>query len=134
MSSTPVRPPLRGLWHAALKVRDLEAALRFYRDVVGMRVEWHPDPDNVYLTTGRDNLALHRDVTVDPRAGALDHLGFVLGAPAEVDAWAAWFESQGCPVERAPRTHRDGARSFYLRDPDGNLLQFLHHPPLDEAP
>ena len=27
---------------------------------MGMQVEWRPDPDNVYLTSGNDNLALHR--------------------------------------------------------------------------
>ena len=32
----------------------------FYVDVLGFRVEWEPDPDNVYLTSGVDNLALHR--------------------------------------------------------------------------
>lgn len=132
--SSPSRPPLRGLWHAALKVRDLEAALRFYRDLVGMRVEWHPDPDNVYLTSGRDNLALHRDATADARQGTLDHLGFALPTRDDVDAWAAWFQAHEWPIERPPRTHRDGARSFYLRDPAGNLVQFLHHPPLDAAP
>ncbi len=27
-----------------------------------------------------------------------------------------------------PRTHRDGARSFYCYDPDGTLVQMIHHP------
>ena len=31
-----------------------------------------------------------------------------------------------------PRTHRDGARSFYLEDPEGNRIQIIHHPPLTE--
>jgi hypothetical protein len=29
-----------------------------------------------------------------------------------------------------PRTHRDGARSFYCQDPDGNAVQILYHPPI----
>ena len=28
--------------------------------LLGFAVEWEPDPDNVYLTSGCDNLALHR--------------------------------------------------------------------------
>jgi hypothetical protein len=29
-----------------------------------------------------------------------------------------------------PRTHRDGARSFYCLDPSGNKVQILFHPPI----
>ncbi len=127
-------PGLVGLWHVALKVTDLEAALAFYRDDVGLKVEWRPDADNVYLTGGRDNLALHRVDRVDPAApGALDHFGFVLGSPGDVDRWAAWLTQRGRTIAQAPKTHRDGARSFYARDPAGNLVQFIHHPPLDPA-
>ncbi len=134
-SSSASAPPLGlvGLWHVALKVTDLDAALAFYRDDVGLKVEWRPDPDNVYLTGGRDNLALHRVDRVDSSAGALDHFGFVLGSAADVDRWAAWLERRGRTIAQAPKTHRDGARSFYARDPAGNLVQFIHHPPLDPA-
>ncbi|MBX3467393.1 MAG: VOC family protein [Planctomycetes bacterium] len=126
------RPPLAGLWHVALNVTDLERALAFYEGDLGMTVEWRPDPDNVYLTSGRDNLALHRVPAIADEAarGRLDHVGFVLPAPELVDAWAAWLEARGHALAQAPKTHRDGARSFYVRDPQGNLVQFIHHPPL----
>ncbi len=123
------RPQLSGLWHVALNVTDVERALAFYEGDLGMKVEWRPDPDNVYLTSGRDNLALHRVDRVDD-PGRLDHIGFVLPAPEAVDAWAAWLEGRGHTLAQAPKTHRDGARSFYVRDPLGNLVQFIHHPPL----
>jgi hypothetical protein len=29
-----------------------------------------------------------------------------------------------------PRTHRDGARSFYCYDPEGAVVQVIHHPPV----
>jgi hypothetical protein len=31
-----------------------------------------------------------------------------------------------------PRTHRDGARSFYCYDPDGTVVQVIHHPPVTD--
>ena len=49
-----------GLRHVALQVHNLEACERFYTELLGMRSEWRPDMDNVYLTSGNDNLALHR--------------------------------------------------------------------------
>lgn len=133
-SKAPSAPPgLVGLWHVALKVTDIDAALAFYQGDVGLKIEWRPDADNVYLTGGRDNLALHRVDRVDPAAGSLDHFGFVLRSPADVDRWAAWLAQRGRTIAQAPKTHRDGARSFYARDPAGNLVQFIHHPPLDPA-
>jgi catechol 2,3-dioxygenase-like lactoylglutathione lyase family enzyme len=53
-------PPHAGLRHLALNVRDLDAMKRFYVDLLGFAVEWEPDADNVYLSSGIDNLALHR--------------------------------------------------------------------------
>lgn len=120
-------PSLR---HLALNVQKLEACERFYVDLLGMTVEWRPDLDNVYLTGGRDNLALHR--TAVPRSGqqSLDHIGFVLGTIEAVDQWYNFLQGQEVRIAAAPRTHRDGARSFYIQDPDGNTVQMIYHPPL----
>ena len=49
-----------GLRHVAINVRDVRKSVDFYTRVMGMSVEWEPDPDNVYLTSGSDNLAIHR--------------------------------------------------------------------------
>ena len=54
------RPTHAGLRHLALHARDLEAMRSFYVELLGFSVEWEPDPDNVYLSSGIDNLALHR--------------------------------------------------------------------------
>lgn len=119
-----------GLRHVALFVRNFEATERFYTELVGMRVEWRPDPDNVYLTSGHDNLALHRSAAEFGPEQHLDHIGFMLATPDDVDAWHAHLASHGVEISKQPRTHRDGARSFYCRDPDGNSVQFIFHPPL----
>lgn len=121
------RPSLR---HVALNVHNLEACERFYVDMLGMTVEWRPDADNVYLTGGRDNLALHRAPAPGPGQQRLDHIGFVLGTMEAVDQWYNFLRGQGVSIAAAPRTHRDGARSFYIQDPGGNSVQMIYHPPL----
>ena len=118
--------------HVALTVSNLEAVEGFYVDLLGMTVEWRPDPDNVYLTSGSDNLALHRAPASAAASGfqRLDHIGFVLRSAEDVDAWHEFLRTRGVPIQVAPRTHRDGARSFYCRDPDGNTVQMIYHPPI----
>jgi len=93
-----------------------------------MKVVWEPDPDNVYLSSGVDNLALHREPAAGP--GALDHLGFVVDSKTAVDALAERFRGLGVPLAEPPRDHRDGSRSFYCLDPDGLRIQVLYEPTL----
>jgi len=127
------QPPRRGIRHVALWVADLSAAERFWVDVMGYEVEWRPDDDNVYLSTGSDNLALHRGAPSDA-AGAqrLDHIGLAVPAPADVDAWAAHLQAAGVALKAAPRTHRDNSRSLYFHTPDGTLVQIIYHRPLSQ--
>jgi catechol 2,3-dioxygenase-like lactoylglutathione lyase family enzyme len=119
---------LLGLRHLALNVRDPQASKRFYADLFGMSVVWEPDPDNVYLSSGSDNLALHRAPPAG--AGALDHLGFIVDSRDEVDRLAEVFRAKGVTLAAEPRDHRDGSRSFYCLDPDGLRIQILYEPTL----
>ena len=122
---------MTGMHHVALHARHFETTLAFYRDILGMAVEWHPDADNVYLTSGSDNLAIHRaDGEIATAGQRLDHIGFLVDIPTDVDRWYRYLAANGVQVGASPRTHRDGARSFYCRDPEGTTVQIIHHPPL----
>ena len=124
-----------GMRHVALFVRDLAACEQFYVDLLGMEVEWRPDDHNVYLTSGGDNVALHQaepGVARDETTQRLDHIGFFLDSAEAVDHWFAWLNSQQVRIRSEPRDHRDGARSFYCYDPDGTLVQMIHHPEISQ--
>ena len=129
-----MEPPSLGLRHVALNVRDIKKSLDFYSSVLGMKLEWMPDEENAYLTSGQDNLALHKLPTgAEPgKVQNLHHIGFVVRRPDDVDQWFEKIRSCGIPVAQEPKTHRDGARSFYFHDPDGVLIQLIYHPPLSE--
>lgn len=122
--------PTSGMRHVALNVKDVAACERFYAGLLGMRVEWRPDADNVYLTSGNDNLAIHRAQAGASGAQALDHIGFILNAMEDVDAWHEFLKENGVLIAKQPKTHRDGARSFYCKDPEGVTVQMIYHPPL----
>lgn len=130
MASNPAIPT-RGLRHLALNVADVSASVAFYSALFCMRVVWQPDPDNAYLSSGCDNLALHKAPADTPQSGQrLDHLGFIVESLDAVDRAAEALAAQHIPLLKPPRTHRDGSRSLYCADPDGNVIQILYEPTL----
>jgi len=129
--------PMMGLRHLALQVLELERCEYFYTALLGMQVEWRPDPYNVYLTFGNDNLALHQlpdQAAVFQEPQRLDHLGFIVESFEEVDAWYHFLSAHQVFIKAPPRVHRDGAKSFYCLDPAGNTVQIIFHPPLMAKP
>jgi len=124
----------KGLDHVVLRVRDLERALRFYRDALGFPVERRLDEFGlVQLRVGTSLIdlipvdsPLGRAGGDEPMAGApnMDHFALTLSAFDEeaIRAHLAGFEVE---VEETRRLY--GAEGFgpsiYLRDPDGNRVE-----------
>ena len=48
----------------------------------------------------------------------------------QVDEWHTYLIELQTEIVNPPRTHRDGARSLYFKDPEGTLVQMIYHPPL----
>jgi catechol 2,3-dioxygenase-like lactoylglutathione lyase family enzyme len=124
----------RGLRHLALRVRDVRVSQAFYERLFDMKLVWQPDPDNVYLSTGVDNLALHQvpaeafEKFAESPHHPLDHLGFLMDSPDSVNALFQEVSAQGVTIVQPPKQHRDGSFSFYLADPDSNTIQILFEP------
>jgi len=123
-----------GMRHVALRVSDVARSVRFYTEVFGMRVNWQPDPDNAYLSSGCDILALHRDTLAPASAPErLDHIGFFVADMAALEHSYAWVSSRPIDIVHPLKRHRDGTSSFYIRDPDGVVIQVLYDPSLAPA-
>ncbi|MEB2346839.1 MAG: VOC family protein [Deltaproteobacteria bacterium] len=130
---------IRHLDHVVLRVRDVEASLRFWRDALGCPVERASDALGLYQLRAGESL-----IDLVPVAGPLGRAG---GAPAgeearNVDhvalaltafdepAIRAHLEAHGIAAgEVAPRYGAGGmGPSLYVKDPDGNTVE-LKGPP-----
>ncbi len=124
---------LTGMRHIALKVRDVARSKSFYREILGMDVVWEPDPDNVYLSSGCDNLAIHgvaANFAMDAEEKQLDHIGFLVESIQRVKELEREFMTKGVRIVHPFKAHRDGSASFYCADPDGIVIQMLYEPHL----
>ena len=124
---------LKGMRHIALKVKDVVQSKNFYQEILGMDVVWEPDAENVYLSSGCDNIAIHRvsaNFANDAQEKQLDHLGFVVESIERVKELEQEFTAKGVRMVHPFKIHRDGSASFYFGDPDGIVIQMLYEPQL----
>jgi glyoxylase I family protein len=121
--------------HVVLRVTDLDRAIRFYTEVVGLTVERRQD--EIGLVQLRIGLSLIDLVSVDGRLGRMggaapgaegrnmDHLCLRI---ADFDAEAVRRDLAAAGMEVGDEGLRYGstgeAVSIYATDPDGNGLEF----------
>jgi catechol 2,3-dioxygenase-like lactoylglutathione lyase family enzyme len=121
-----------GADHTNWRVRDLEASLRFYRDVLGLTPfgldEYYRGEGPLVSLRVTEDFILH--LAPDPDfergpTGGYDHLALVVEG-AERDEVAAYLESEGVEVEMTSGSIT-GARgegpALYVRDPDGYRIE-----------
>jgi catechol-2,3-dioxygenase len=99
---------------------------------MGMEILYRANENLVYLTCGNDNLSLARATSDPEEGGVFDHYGFIVESRESLDAWHAYFTSIDVPVIDQPHDHADGARSFHIKDPAGNIIQPIYHPAISE--
>jgi catechol 2,3-dioxygenase-like lactoylglutathione lyase family enzyme len=120
------RPPVTGISELVLEVSDLEAARRFYRDVLGFEETLYGEGAEGrywYLVgeTARLGIWTEQVGLAGGRGGAHVHYAFSV-ADEEVDRLKQRIESAGAQVE-GPIQLGPG-RAIYVTDPDGNVVEF----------
>ena len=117
--------------HIVLTTRDKQACIRFYTEVLGMKLVAFrtPTEERLALSFGEQKINLHEwGREFEPRAhvavpGSLD-LCFIASAP--LDAVMRKLEAAKVKIIEGPvkKTGAVGSiRSIYVRDPDLNLVE-----------
>jgi catechol 2,3-dioxygenase-like lactoylglutathione lyase family enzyme len=124
---------IKGFDHVALPMQNTEAMLAFYRGL-GLQVSENANACSVYIGTQMINFhrpALWQSKTFTLRAPAArppcGDLCFVWDGTAE--SVKAMLDQAGAKIVEGPVGRQGGqkkaASSVYVRDPDGNLLEFM---------
>ena len=126
----------KGLYHSGIPVNDLDRAVAFYRDVLGMEVASVARDDlkglgRADLRSGSSMVVLfQRPNPIERDALAEDgvtHQAFAVDSD-DFDTAEERMRAAGVRIHEVPVVERRSGRGFYFFDPDGNLLQ-LHAPP-----
>lgn len=139
---------LEGIRHTGIVVADLDAMLRFYRDLLGCRVHTEMDESGTYI----ENMLAIKGVRVRtvklavPGGGGIELLDFQSPSPVEMPPRApaecglTHMAFQVDDIERTygdlvaagisfnapPQDSPDGkARVTFCRDPEGNLVEIV---------
>jgi catechol 2,3-dioxygenase-like lactoylglutathione lyase family enzyme len=142
-----------GIDHSAIVVSDTDQSLRFYRDVLGLRVtgasdNYGPEQEHLNNVSGAHLRITSLRAGAGPGVELLEYLAPRTGRPAPADTaaddvwyWQIRMESSeptiskfgagGIPqLSRAVAMTRDGALGFHrgviLRDPDGHSSLIAH--------
>ncbi len=130
-----------------LAVADLDRALRFYRDGLGLETEGIIATDYMDPLTGASGavvmfhldggliLALYpqsdlaKDAGVEAAGGSGQapafSIGYLLDSRAAVDEFLARAAAAGANVSGSPRERPWGIYSGYFRDPDGHYWEVI---------
>ncbi|ANL69793.1 glyoxalase/bleomycin resistance protein/dioxygenase family protein (plasmid) [Rhizobium phaseoli] len=130
------------LGHIGIAVRDMERSVRFYTEVLGMRLteQFNYGLDEVghgvAVLAGSfvRNDATHHCLSIFTLRSAIEpppqhcfglhHIAFEMNSSDDLLALYKRFEERGHPIVNARKGGPGNQPRFYGRDPDGNLLEF----------
>jgi catechol 2,3-dioxygenase-like lactoylglutathione lyase family enzyme len=131
-----------------LAVSDLERALAFYRDGLGLEsagitgtqfagdaetpagdvVMFHLDGEVILALYPRSELAKDAGIPLAPAASGAFSIGHLVASRSQVDALLARAEAAGATSTGPAHERPWGIYSGYFRDPDGHLWEIIWNP------
>lgn len=119
----------RSVVHFSIAVSNLDASRKFYTEILGLTlVQDAPALGMVFLRAGGDHVILARSdapLRRDPKDSRRAHHAFKVDSDKYEDA-KTFLGSRGVEVfeEEYRKKGVFVGRQFYIRDPDGNVIEF----------
>lgn len=125
--------------HVHLKVTDLDRAVAFYRDVIGLEVTQTYGREAAFLSFGgyHHHIALNTwqskdGPQADPRAPGLFHTAFLVPDRVALGQALKRVMDHGIALQGA--ADHGVSEAIYLADPDGNGIEIYRDRPAEDWP
>lgn len=129
-TATP-RPKILGISHAGYFVSDLPKAIDFWHGLLGYDEPYDlKNPDGtVHIAFIKINDHQHIELfNQQPPAGS-GHLSHIAFTVSNAEQMRAYLASKGVPVGGKVGKGKTGDLNFEVKDPDGNLVEFVEPQP-----
>jgi lactoylglutathione lyase len=123
--------------HIAIRARDIEATVAFYRDILGMKEAFrmYNGPDGA-LSTIYVCVAPGQFIEIFPngteeRPSTANTIGYshLCIEVENVEKTLAELRARGLPIDQEIKTGLSKCKMFWTHDPDGNSMEFMELPP-----
>jgi catechol 2,3-dioxygenase-like lactoylglutathione lyase family enzyme len=115
-----------GLTHIGLAVKDPDRSLKFYEQVFGVK-EYYRDENSIQVQGPgpHDVIAFERNKSAAGKAGGIDHFGFRLTTPKDIEKAVKEVERAGGKILRRGE-FAPGLPFVYVADPDGYEIEIWY--------
>lgn len=119
---------IKELNHVMLRVRDLDASIHFYGEILALRRIARPafDFPGAWFALGAQELHLIGDPALSVSSRTHHHFAVLVDDPA---AARRELERKGWTKLRGPAPRPDGAMQLFVSDPDGYMIELMSAPP-----
>ena len=131
---TPIT--IKSLAHAALKVKDIDRSLAFYRDTLGFAEMMRINHENGSLMLVYLRMTDNQFIEIFPggegdfapgwNANAINHICLEV---EDMQATAEALRERNVTFLHAPKIGLDGNWQCWIGDPDGNRIEFMQMMP-----
>ena len=118
---------LHGVHHVSLNVGDLDAATRFYTEVLGLEVLPRPDFGFPGLWLRSEGQEIHLIQVEKHEAPEGQHFAFRVD---DLDASVEELQGRGVKIAGPFDIPGVSARQAFFRDPSGNMIELNWSPPV----